>query len=88
MFKDAKGEKKQLPSQCFCQENKNNNSNKTLILRALPITRGFSFFFAGDLGTELPRRARDDCMLVKKPVMFVCLSRHSFSLLEALYNNN
>jgi len=51
MLKEAKEEKKQLPSQCFCQENKNNNSNKTLILRALPITRGFSFSFAGDLGT-------------------------------------
>ena len=44
-FKEAKGEKKQLPSQCFCQENKNNNNTKTLILRACQLFGDFLFFF-------------------------------------------
>jgi len=53
MFKKAMGEKKQLPSQSFCQENKNNNDIKKFILRACQLLADFRFFFflAGDLGT-------------------------------------
>jgi len=75
-FKEVKGEKKQLPPQCFCQENKSNNNSKTLILRTCQLFADFRFFFAG----ALEPNSREE------QGMSVCVSRHSLSLLEAIFN--
>jgi hypothetical protein len=44
-------EKKQLPSQSFCQENKKNNDIKKNYFEGRSFIRGFSLFLAEDFAT-------------------------------------
>jgi hypothetical protein len=51
MLKDFKGEKKQVPLQCFCKEKKNRKIPKTFWLEGGYNIRGFSIL-VGVVGTK------------------------------------